>query len=573
MPATGQPSPGDSPNASLGGGQASLRELFAVFLVALLALLAVQHRTGARERELAFHPDEPAHFVTGVMVSEYLREGAPTNPLRFAEQYYVRYPRLALGHWPPLFPAMLGGWLLLFGSARFSVFALMALLGAATALLLYLLIRRGQSAWIAAAGVVWWILFQTPTQTWVSSVMTEIPLTLFCLAAVLSYIRYLENPGPRPALSFGLAAAAALLVKALGIVLIFVPTLAVAAIGRWALIRRWDYWLPAGVVLLLAGPWYALQGALIPTAFGGSFDRLALKSLVSGAERAEVVLGLLGPVPTAALAGAFMWMFLRPALWGRCSPKVAVTGAYAAGALTLHALLPESAEPRHLFHLIPVGIAVAAWISAAFATRLPRLVPSAAKAALVAVALGRLLWPAGWPDRPDYGLIQLAEEIAADPSLDGAVLLVSAHGTAEGALIAETARLAPDPRWFVLRASKTLAWMNWNANGHYRTYYESAVDAAAFLDSIPVALVVFGRGQFRELPHERALREAIEANPDRWRRVTDRLSSNRPFQAVAYRSNRADVTPHGPIRIDMGPRLGRVLEAQPIPSMRSIVPQ
>jgi len=63
-------------------------KLLTVFVASLLTALFIQWRIGAWERELGFHPDESAHYVTGVMAREYLLAGAPANPLRYAEQYY-----------------------------------------------------------------------------------------------------------------------------------------------------------------------------------------------------------------------------------------------------------------------------------------------------------------------------------------------------------------------------------------------------------------------------------------------------------------------------------------------------
>src|SRR5690606_26597094 len=146
----------------------------------------------------------------------------------------------------------------------------------------------------------------------------------------------LEEPGPVPALLFGLAASAALLTKGLGGSLAVVPMLATAACGRWTLLRRWDFWMPAGVVALLAGPWYLLQGLLIPCAFGGVLERLTIPRRADDLERASFALGLLGPAAGLA-AAVLLVLFLASAPRGRCSPRIAVIGAYALGCLALHA--------------------------------------------------------------------------------------------------------------------------------------------------------------------------------------------------------------------------------------------
>ena len=550
-------------------------ELAGVFLCALLALLVLQWRFGAWERELAFHPDESAHYVTGVMVSEYLRAGTRQHPLYFAEQYYLRYPRLALGHWPPLFPAALGVWILAFGPERLAVFACMALLAAGAATALYRLVRFVAPAGWAAAAAIWWLLFQRQTQVWAGSVITEIPFTLLCLTALLAYVSYLKTPRWRPAALFGAAAAAALLTKGLGIVLAFVPFPAVLAVRRADLLRRWSFWLPAGVVLALAGPWYALQGSVIPTAFGGAWQRLTIARLGSTKQRFSFLSEFLGPweFPAAVvmLAAAAAVLAALPAIRrsGRCSPVAAVCGAYVAAGLFLHAVLPESAEPRHLFHLIPVLIGGAAVGLARLSQLLPVWTAAPGRLALAAVVAVRLGWPDAQLDKTDFALKALVEQWAADPSLDGTVFLAAANGNAEGALIAEAARLSPDPQWFVLRSSKSLAWVNWAPQGEYVRKFETAADIAAYLDSIPVAIVVISLGQYETLPHDRLLLEALESHPERWRPYPERFSRNRPYSLRAFRSTRPNLLPRKPIRMDLTRRLGRVIEAPPVPSLRS----
>lgn len=551
-------------------------EHFWVFVGCLTVLLAVQARFGAWSSEFGFHPDESAHYVTGVMVKEFIEGGWDRHPMRFAEQYYVRYPRLALGHWPPLFPAMLGGWMTLFGVGRFAVYFLLALLGAGTATALYALVRTEVSAWWAAGATVWWLLFERQTKLWASSVMTEIPLTLFCLLALAAYIRYLQTERAHWSMLFGLAAGAALLTKGLGVTLAVVPPLAVLAAGRLELLLRWSFWAPAAVTICIAGPWYGLQGSWIPTAFGGAWQRLTIARMGGWEDRLAALTESLGPaVLLAVAAAAVAAAALRTRR--RCSPPVAVLGAYVAGGLALHFALPESSEPRHLFHIAPAVMALAALALQAVVARRPlrarpAWAPAAGAALLAALIVGRLIWPAGEGVKPNRGLAELAEQIAADPSLDGAVILSASNGNAEGAFVAEMARLAPDPRWFVLRSSKTLAWVNWAAQGQYVELYESASAMTERLAALQVAVVVVAEGRYPILPHDRLLLESMQAQPDRWKLLADRSYQDGLFRLRAFRSLRTDLLPRNPIRIDMSQRLGRIVEASPQPSLRGVQP-
>ena len=47
--------------------------------------------------------DPPARFISGVMAYDYPRTAFGSDPLAFAQSYYVRYPKVANGHWPPFY--------------------------------------------------------------------------------------------------------------------------------------------------------------------------------------------------------------------------------------------------------------------------------------------------------------------------------------------------------------------------------------------------------------------------------------------------------------------------------------
>ncbi len=103
------------------------------FFAASLLLQVAAH---AYTAELA-GADEPAHFITSLLIRDYLGQGLPTPPLAFGETYYVHYPKVALPIWPPVFHTMAGTWMLVFPATIGSVWVLIALSTAVAALLLY----------------------------------------------------------------------------------------------------------------------------------------------------------------------------------------------------------------------------------------------------------------------------------------------------------------------------------------------------------------------------------------------------------------------------------------------------
>ena len=85
------------------------RTAAAIALPVLLTAI-LQWRSGAYSSDLATNSDEPAHVVSGLMVHDYAARllnltalSLPVNLRAFAEAYYVHYPKVAIGHWPPSF--------------------------------------------------------------------------------------------------------------------------------------------------------------------------------------------------------------------------------------------------------------------------------------------------------------------------------------------------------------------------------------------------------------------------------------------------------------------------------------
>ena len=68
--------------ASLAAGKVRWTDLAAVALI-LVVQCWVSWRSGSFDADLTHHPDEPAHFITGLMVHDYLTSALGQNPLAF----------------------------------------------------------------------------------------------------------------------------------------------------------------------------------------------------------------------------------------------------------------------------------------------------------------------------------------------------------------------------------------------------------------------------------------------------------------------------------------------------------
>ncbi len=226
--------------------------LFCLYFVCVALL---QWRGNAFRSELSGSPDEPAHYVTGLMVHDYIAAGFPGSPLPYARNYYLHYPKVALGHWPPFFYVVQAGWTLLFTVSRASVMLLMAAITALLATILCEVLYKELSLAIGMSAAALFISLPV-IQEFSHLVMAEMLVALLVLLAVLAYGRYLDTESWQPAAWFGIWFTLALLTKGTGIQLALVPPLSVLFGGRWHLLKRLSFWLPAMIVLGIAGPWY-----------------------------------------------------------------------------------------------------------------------------------------------------------------------------------------------------------------------------------------------------------------------------------------------------------------------------
>ena len=99
----------DAPLSRPGPGAWSLIAVCVFFWIISAATL--QWRAGSlRLLNSGGHPDEAAHYVTGVMLRDYVAGGHFSSPRAFVEQYYAHYPKIGLFVWPPLFHGTEGNW-------------------------------------------------------------------------------------------------------------------------------------------------------------------------------------------------------------------------------------------------------------------------------------------------------------------------------------------------------------------------------------------------------------------------------------------------------------------------------
>lgn len=506
------------------------------FCVACALVMLIQTWCGAWTGDLSRTGDEAAHFVSAAMIHDYLVQAFGGNPLTFATEYYVHFPRVAIGHWPPLFHLAQAAVFIVTGVSTASALVFQALIAGAAATLTAWCVRdqvRDHPAGYLIAGAAGLALLATGRLLpLANAVMLDNFLSVLVLVATLAWARYAWTGRTIWAVAFAVCASAAIYTKGNALGLALLPPLHALLTGRIALLFQWRSWLAAGLVLVTIAPWYYVSYGISSSGFlyqwGLGFTLLALADYGWG-----IVVNI-GVIVLAGFVVSAVRLARRPA--DRFEDEVAMACVAAfAGIFVFHVIVPVAIDPRYLIIIAPLAIVAAS-------RTLPRVVPwsgTRTKGAMVFAPV-LLLANAGMtftmPFRSPTVLTPLMERIVADPSRNPFVLIASSSN-GEGAMIAAFAAGDPGRRHYVIRASAMLAESNFSGS-RYQLRYDDPDDVAAWIRDNHIGWVVLDtRPDSQAMGHNQQLRRLAEADPARWTlvagsgdeaklyRLTDRVPS------------------------------------------------
>ena len=532
----------------------------ALFLVILLLTLSLQWGSGAHSAAFGAEPDEASHYVTGVMIRDYVARGLPGNPVTFAREFYLHYPRVAFGLWPPLFHLLSGVWMLAFGTDRMSIMFLLVSFTTAWAFIFYLISRRALGTIGAAVSAVLLVLLPT-TQKSTSTVMLEMPLALLMLLAMAAYARYLERERMADAMVFGLFAAGALLVKYNALALALVPPLCVILTGKHYLWRSRSFWLPAAVVLIIAGPWYLTMRHLgMSAADLGSHTPTTLAMLVGNAKNLVVVAG-----PVVFVLAVFGSGLMRSNIRRLKNDGGKPYSLYVVAAAMVLAVF--------IFHCVTYRIYLRYFLPAAPALMLltrPSLDylhsllrnRTALTVATLSLLIGvHLASTFAVELKKTSAYVKAADAVISSGLPHSGAVLVSADAEGEGMLTAEFVMRDRRPDHYVVRASKVFATQTLMGD-EYRLKYHTPEQIMTVLDSIPVAIVVTQRcPEGRCGDHENLLNEAAALYPDRWR-LASVIPSEPASPILVYQISGNEAKTVQKLQIDMIKTLGTTIDSR-----------
>jgi hypothetical protein len=500
------------------------RSLIATFLknqflwlfvfVAIVATLS--WKRGSFQAEFCDLADEPPHYVTGLMVRDYLASGVSTPPMQYAENYYHHYPKVALGHWPPMFYVVEALWMLIFSESRWSVLLLMCVQAAILTLVLEEVIRRDLPR-VYGIGAGLFLLSLPLVQRLSSTVMSDILVAMLVFAAAVQFAEYLESPGRARAVVFGLISCLAVLTKATGFVLVLVPPISILLTSRFNILKRPSFWIPAIIVFFVCGPWYLLAPAARHqdvAEFGGIY--FGYYQVMGFFHDTLRCVGILPFILAGIGVGYRVTTSFRTT---GLQYRWAVCVALCVGFLIFRCFVAAATETRHFLLVVPAILWLAAvgvwWVRRSESLFQLRSEITAVLAIGTIWAISSNLY--GITKKQHRGFDEIAAYLLSEDNSRSHVTLISADPTIEGALIAEIAmRENKRPDHIVLRASKDLASSDWMGRS-YALLYKTEAELLRHLENSHVGFVVIDPILRKQPEDQRLLLALIDRLPDRFK--------------------------------------------------------
>jgi 4-amino-4-deoxy-L-arabinose transferase-like glycosyltransferase len=290
------------------------------------------------------------------MSHAYVRDALGSHPIRFAEDFYAHYPKVAIGHWPPLFYAVQAGWMFALPPSRLSAMLLIACIHAAIMMICAWMVYVARFSMWAGAAVPALYLSIPICRLDVAMFMADSLVCLWVLLAALCCASYLHRGRGRSVIGFAIFSTLAILTKGNGFVLVLVPLFLMVWTRRvkWALHPRFF----AGAVgcAVLTVPWTLTTSRMLTN--GTLEDGIAISSLPFSLPfflnpiNYGIVLGCLAVVGIVHAALARETLPGPPEVWDAAAALFVAVPIF-------HALALVSYETRFLLVSVPGALLLA----------------------------------------------------------------------------------------------------------------------------------------------------------------------------------------------------------------------
>jgi Dolichyl-phosphate-mannose-protein mannosyltransferase len=308
----------------------------------ILGLLGY-HLCLTHSSEPFFNNDESRHILTGVFFADVYRDigELAKNPKQYVVGYYCQYPAIGLLTWPPLFYALEGVAMSVFGPHFWVGRWCVALMSAWSCVSVYRLSRQHFSHWLSLLAMVL-VAFTPLVFTFSQRVMLEVPCFAYVMATLFRFEQFLKFRDRRSALLAWVWAAAAMLTRFDGLFVLLYFLLRVLHERGWWIFARWPVWVGAVLGLGAVVPYYLFTFVVYKQGLGQSTQTAELGFLSRLWFYPGTLFEQTGPMlAIVGLAGVCLWK--RLPRW----PLSLVASVY------VFFTLQSEVEPRHAIYWVP----------------------------------------------------------------------------------------------------------------------------------------------------------------------------------------------------------------------------
>jgi hypothetical protein len=447
-----------------------------------------------------WHPDAPSHALNGVFYMDMIEEGGFLHPMTYAERYYVQYPALTIGMYPPIFYTIEAFVFKVFGisalAARFAVLSF-TLLGVN---MFFLLCRMWFPLWLSVVGGILYLL-QPVTLFGQKNVMVEMPALAMSIVAIY-FLCVATERGTRWAYFWApLFAALAFLTKQNTIFLIPIWCVWIIADRKWKLAKSRHFLtgIFVGVVVLI--PWVIVNLTVTRSyveAFAFQEYHLWSNCLYYLRHCSDIVSY---PVVLLSVVSVILWPKLRQysgykfaLLWGL--------------SVLLSVSVMEFTEPRYAMFLVPAMIILSVYlvrfVTETFWVLLSRR--SVYPVLLAALICLHLDPDRVWSSRDIQGFQQVANFVERDQHC----VSVLYDGYFDEDFIFHMRALDKDRRVFVFRASKLVFSTMMIVELAYNELITQPSEFLGVLDRYSIKYLVQEERDLMNTPANRRLRQWIK---------------------------------------------------------------
>lgn len=480
--------------------------------------------------------DESAHFLNSYFISSYLKGHIGGNPLTFATDFYVHYPKISIGHWPPAYYGVVGLLFLVIPATVENAFLINLFFSSLPVVAVAIALGHLVNYRAALVGAAVYALTPLATEGQAYFMLDQV-LTAVCIAAAMAWWAYMITPAWWRALLFAALCTFAVLTKGNGWLLVFVPVYHMLLTRNWRLLTLPHVYGAALVAGSIVFPWYWLTSGIAADGFNYQAGiayavtafSAAIGHLVDNLSLPGVLLAM------SAVVIEFRQRHYNPARWSVISACLSLVLA----TLTLQCLVPVDIVSRYMAPALP-AVAVLAVIGLFdIYTRLlnSRFLGGSMIAMLVlasfmlAPGVGHL---AKRVEKTDYQVAAVIPLLAT--SLPYNLCLIDGLSNAEGAFMAEMALQDPSLHHYAIRASKLFADTNFMGT-RYAPRFASPEAVLAEIKRLGIHNIIIVRaGGQPAFPHSQQLADALQLPGSAFRRTAVLPHGGRPGTTEVYES-------------------------------------